>query len=523
MTYFEELFSVDKTKSNLDNLNKSFDNVYKVQEKFSKGMGQLSAWTIAKGQLMANAIGNIFSGIKDNLFTAMPFMSQSMEMAKTVMLTNLAYPLAQELLPIIQKFFSWISENRINFAKFGTVFVSIFRVIKTTVSTVFDILKKSVEAFWDKIGGGKVTMNNLINYINFLLFKVTFVISFVLALLEPAVVAIGEILGSIWTNYMKPTIDEIGEGLSFLAQLFLDPQQAMESFDTTTQTVFITALIGGMVYIGLFSKTLIISMIPSLLSATTAMISFAASMAPFALIGLVIAGVVLGVILLYKNWDKLKALAKSFLDYALQKWEELKETISNLWEKLKEGAEILGKKLQPLKALPAMLKEGFDNARLAFSSLLTSISNSSVFKVLEATYTNLKNAFSSNEAKPVNSSNPLVNTPITPQTEDKGMFAKAKDWIGFKEDGGRVEKGHPYIVGEKRPELFIPDQSGKIIPRVTPTNGSSSMGSNSYNDNKVININITGNNSQDIAKEVKRVISQDTDIVKKFRTSLGKY
>lgn len=35
-----------------------------------------------------------------------------------------------------------------------------------------------------------------------------------------------------------------------------------------------------------------------------------------------------------------------------------------------------------------------------------------------------------------------------------------------KQFGGRVTKGQPYIVGEKRPEVFVPDQSGTIIPRV---------------------------------------------------------
>ena len=32
--------------------------------------------------------------------------------------------------------------------------------------------------------------------------------------------------------------------------------------------------------------------------------------------------------------------------------------------------------------------------------------------------------------------------------------------------GGPVRKGEPYIVGERRPELFVPDQSGSILPRV---------------------------------------------------------
>ncbi len=38
--------------------------------------------------------------------------------------------------------------------------------------------------------------------------------------------------------------------------------------------------------------------------------------------------------------------------------------------------------------------------------------------------------------------------------------------LGFKEQGGPVEAGKPYVVGEKRPELFVPNQSGVIIPYV---------------------------------------------------------
>lgn len=39
--------------------------------------------------------------------------------------------------------------------------------------------------------------------------------------------------------------------------------------------------------------------------------------------------------------------------------------------------------------------------------------------------------------------------------------------------GGRVNAGHPYIVGERRPELFVPDQSGYVYPSV-PNGGSMS-------------------------------------------------
>lgn len=36
----------------------------------------------------------------------------------------------------------------------------------------------------------------------------------------------------------------------------------------------------------------------------------------------------------------------------------------------------------------------------------------------------------------------------------------------MRADGGPVKAGQSYIVGERRPELFVPDQDGQIIPRV---------------------------------------------------------
>lgn len=43
--------------------------------------------------------------------------------------------------------------------------------------------------------------------------------------------------------------------------------------------------------------------------------------------------------------------------------------------------------------------------------------------------------------------------------------------IGFRASGGPVSAGKPYIVGEKRPELFVPNTSGTILPSV-PSGGA---------------------------------------------------
>lgn len=51
-------------------------------------------------------------------------------------------------------------------------------------------------------------------------------------------------------------------------------------------------------------------------------------------------------------------------------------------------------------------------------------------------------------------------------TGSGGWLTNIFKGLGFREKGGPVRKGQPYIVGEKRPELFVPDQNGRILPSV---------------------------------------------------------
>lgn len=59
-----------------------------------------------------------------------------------------------------------------------------------------------------------------------------------------------------------------------------------------------------------------------------------------------------------------------------------------------------------------------------------------------------------------------------------GMVEAAK--IDGRASGGPVTAGTPYIVGEKRPELFVPGQSGTIVPYV-PQGGGKVDVTNVYN------------------------------------------
>ena len=75
--------------------------------------------------------------------------------------------------------------------------------------------------------------------------------------------------------------------------------------------------------------------------------------------------------------------------------------------------------------------------------------------------------------------NVVVEVDIYARTRQSGRITLpdgSKVNVGMREKGGPVKAGHPYIVGEKRPELFVPDTSGTIIPRV-PSSGSAGSAS----------------------------------------------
>ena len=57
-----------------------------------------------------------------------------------------------------------------------------------------------------------------------------------------------------------------------------------------------------------------------------------------------------------------------------------------------------------------------------------------------------------------------------------GLVGAAGTFLsGFRESGGPVMAGHAYVVGEKRPELFVPQTNGVILPDTSAIGGSSNQ------------------------------------------------
>ena len=81
-----------------------------------------------------------------------------------------------------------------------------------------------------------------------------------------------------------------------------------------------------------------------------------------------------------------------------------------------------------------------------------------------------------------------------------GIMDLLKGAIPFLATGGPVTSGSAYVVGEKGPELFVPDTNGNVVPNDQLKTG----GSFTYN----FTINAASGNTQDLVSEIKNVLVQ---------------
>ena len=81
-------------------------------------------------------------------------------------------------------------------------------------------------------------------------------------------------------------------------------------------------------------------------------------------------------------------------------------------------------------------------------------------------------------------------------------IAAGSAMVQFREKGGEVKKGQPYIVGEKRPELFIPDRNGRIEPNLNSLAGGGDGGASSTVYNTPVTISVQANDAASFASKI---------------------
>ena len=168
---------------------------------------------------------------------------------------------------------------------------------------------------------------------------------------------------------------------------------------------------------GVLVPAIFAALIPALIAGATAFIGMAIAAAPFLLAGAVIGGIVAGIWWLSKNWDTVTELMQSA-------WQALADAFAGIANGIKNT-----------------IGSAFD--------WVVSKAN----KVIE-----------------------VVNQAIALANKLPGVNIGSVGSIPGRAVGGPVTAGSPYIVGERGPELFMPNASGTIIPNGSLGGGGSSLG-----------------------------------------------
>lgn len=188
-------------------------------------IGQTAGGVASLGKSVAGVAGGMLafsgiSGIFGMLSGQMPIIGQAFQNLGRVITANIIWPMVKELLPLIHRLTAWVRENRTNFVKLGTVIMNVFRAAKTIISAVFSAGSKFAGAFFDKVGGGTLTFQKFIDFLNFLLLKVVFLFTFIAITLEPVLESIGALLGNLFTNAVVPFYEGFWEQMSGLGEVF---------------------------------------------------------------------------------------------------------------------------------------------------------------------------------------------------------------------------------------------------------------------------------------------------------------
>lgn len=497
------------TKKYLD-LQKEIAKLEK-NSKPAEGMKQMGAVMTGVmqgvGQGIFSTLTGAFGRAQGAILANIPAIGQAFDMAGQIVSNNLFRPLAQELYPIIIKIFQWISENRIVFVKLGTVIVSAFRMVWTVVSSVFNLFKAGFKAIADQIGAGQLTIKKFMDFMNFLMLKISLVFIFLEEALKPVMEAIGTAIGIV--------LNQFKEMFNFIVDFIKEPMDALDKFDALTAGL----AAGG---IAILAGALYSVLVPAVTAATSSVAAFTVALLanPMTWIVVGVVALVTAIVALYKNWDKITAFFKSTMagikkgiyDNLVNPFINLKDTIFKLAdqavEKAKKAFEDLGNNIRKIFDTNYIGKM-IDKMKAGLQGLGKSIKDS-----LAGTFDSLLNFDFSQIGTAIKRAFTGAFDDIK-NTDIGKVFTKLAEKIQGKAAGGRITKGQPYVVGEKGQELIVPDSNGFVmnnsdlssLTKPTPILGKSNTASQgNYTDSRSFKIEINGGNIEQIKNEVIKII-----------------
>ena len=174
-------------------------------------------------------------------------------------------------------------------------------------------------------------------------------------------------LGTALLDMLAPVIESVGDKVSKLSDWISGLDDNQKKMIVTVGLV-VAAIAPVLIGVGK-----VITTIGTLISIGGTMLTFLAGLNPvLLLIGIAIAAVVAVGVLLYKNWDQIKASAQSLAAAIAEKWEEIKTSIS---EKVASAVATVTSKFQDIKTtITSNLNTAKSTVINTFDAIKTAIS-----------------------------------------------------------------------------------------------------------------------------------------------------
>jgi len=242
---------------------------------------------------------------------------------------------------------------------------------------------------------------------------------------------------------------------------------------------------------------------PAVSAAKLAFIGLNLSMGPITLVIIGIGVAIVAAIVIWKNWDKvilglkktlevLKATFKTVFDFIKAIVSKVFTTITDIYNSKLGWLLPAG----PLVKAILFLKDNWDEIWTGIQTTFKTVTDAlvSTFRSVKDRVLGIWDGMVSGIKGAIDAIMGTIDRVINAASRVGGAIRSVTTLGGLtgREHGGPVGAGQPVIVGERRPELFVPHTSGTILPRITGASSGGGRGGAGMTINLVINGDVNG-------------------------------